>query len=58
MPEKVSDLIKELAQERFDNDEEAALQGGALDHFKNNVKLEDYLEDAAEFVRRCRAAEE
>lgn len=55
--ETIQDLARELAQERFDWTEEAAIQAGCSSLFAKDCPngVEDFMEDAMSFVLRCQA---
>lgn len=58
MSEKIQDLARELAQERFEWTENAAIEHGASDFFSQDYPngVEDFMEDAMKFVIRCKEA--
>lgn len=52
MVEKIEDLVRELAEERYSECYESCAQGGVPHDFT----VDDFMEDAREFVSRVVAA--
>lgn len=55
MADTVQSLARELAQERYDFEYQMALEGGCISSF-TSITVDSYMDDALEFIRRCRAA--
>lgn len=52
-PDTIESLARELAEERFQNDWNMAIEGGVGKGCEKDCPVESYLEEAREFVIRC-----